>query len=290
MKQPILEKIEPGFGSSFKLMNFTSHAACVNPYWHFHPEYEIVFIDRGRGRRHVGNHISFYKNGDLVFLGPNIPHLSFTEDIDQSHEEVVVQMKEDFLGEAWLNKPEFSMIRNLFEKAKQGIIFKGSDKKRLGARLMELQHLDAFGRLMELLYILNEMAIAEDYQLLNAGNFSLEVASQDRARINSIYLYVESNFKQPIQLNDIASEVNMTVPAFCRYFKKLTSKTFTQFVNEYRIAHAIRLLSEEHVSISDVCFESGFNNFSHFNKQFKLITGKSPRDYRKDLKMVVGIT
>jgi len=241
MKQPVLEKIEPGFGNSFKLMNFsrTENEHC--PYWHFHPEYEIVFINRGKGKRHIGNHISYYENGDLIFLGPNLPHLSFSEGIDKAHKEVVVQMKEDFIGEKWLDKPEFSMIRNLFEKAKQGIIFKGITKKNIGNQLMNLESLKPFKRLIGLLDILNELAISEEYQILNAGNFSLEVGSQDHSRINTIYQYVEAHFKKPIQLKEIAVEANMTIPAFCRYFKKLTGKTFTQFVNEFRV-EAVSLL------------------------------------------------
>jgi len=288
MKQPILEKIEPGFGSSFKLMHFSSRVQNTSSYWHFHPEFEIVYIDKGKGKRHVGNHISYYKNGDLIFLGPNVPHLSFSDGLDPDHQEVVVQMKGDFLGENFINKPELAMVRNLFEKAKQGIVFKKETKKRVGERLLKMQKLDSFDRLMELLSILNELAISDEYQLLNAGNFSLEVAGQDHQRINKIYNFVENKFQKTIQLEQVAKEVNMTIPAFCRYFKKLTGRTFTQFVNEYRIAHSSRLLSEDHISISEVCYESGFNNFSHFNKQFKLITGKSPTAYRKEMKMVVG--
>ena len=102
-----------------------------------------------------------------------------------------------------------------------------------------------------------------------------------------IFSFVKEEFKRPISLEEIAHKVSMTVPAFCRYFKKVTGKTFTQFVNEYRLAHAAKLLHEKQVSITEVCLDSGFNNFSHFNKQFKKFTGKAPSVYRNELKMVL---
>ena len=139
----------------------------------------------------------------------------------------------------------------------------------------------------KLLRVLKILAQTEAYTVLNASGLSLEVQSQDHYRINTIYQYVERRFKEEISLDEMAKEVNMTVPAFCRYFKKLTGKTFTHFVNEFRIAHACKLLSEGALPISAICYESGFNNFSHFNKQFKLITQNSPSKYRKTLKTFV---
>ena len=119
--------------------------------------------------------------------------------------------------------------------------------------------------------------------MLNADTVPLIVSSQDGDRINHIYNYVREHFQQELPLEVIASEIAMTVPAFCRYFKKHTQKTFTQFVNEFRIVHACKLLSEEQMSVADVCFECGFNNFSHFNRQFKKVTGFSPTQYKKGL-------
>ena len=122
---------------------------------------------------------------------------------------------------------------------------------------------------------------------MNATSFGLEVNPQEHERIEAIYNYVQENFKQPISLDEIAKEINMTVPAFCRFFKKLTGLTFTKFVNEFRIAYARKVLAEEHKSIADVCFESGFNNFSHFNKTFKETTGESPSNYRKNIRDLI---
>ena len=282
-----LEKIVPGFGSSFTYRRFTDVNYCGKPYWHVHPEYEIVYISDGRGKRHIGDHISYYNQGDLIFLGPDIPHFGFTEELLDDHCEVVVQMKPDFLGADFFDKPEMKAIQQLFEKSHQGLSFYGEIKETIGARLDRMNQLNNFEQLIELLQILHELALSSEYKILNVKGYAVEVNAQDQERMRIVYTFVEQNFHQPISLEQVASEVSMTVPAFCRYFKKLTRKTFTQFVNEFRVAHACRLLGDEHLSIAAVSFECGFNNLSHFNKQFKLVTGESPRDYRKNLKKLV---
>jgi len=135
--------------------------------------------------------------------------------------------------------------------------------------------------MIELLCLLQYMAWTEEYTILNAEGYALEVQKSDNDRINVIYNYVQKNFKKSISLDEIASLARMTVPSFCRYFKKISGKKFTQFVNEIRIVHACKLLTESADSISNIAFESGFNNFSHFNRQFKIVTGESPSAYRK---------
>jgi len=284
-----LERIEPGFGSSFLLRKFESGITCSIPSWHFHPEYEIVFISGGKGKRHIGNHLSFYEDGDLIFLGPNLPHLGFTEELHEKHVEIVVQMKEEFLGSDFLEIPEMFAIKQVFERAKLGLSFHGKVKQEVGAQLIAMAEMPAFERLLHLLKLLQQLAESEEYEILNADSFPVEVNAQDQDRMKKIYEYVQGNFQGSIQLETIAKEINMTIPAFCRYFKKLTQKTFIQFANEYRVAHACRLLAEDHLSIANVSYESGFNNLSHFNKQFRMVTGLSPRDYRKNRKKLIKV-
>ncbi|MEO1518088.1 MAG: AraC family transcriptional regulator [Bacteroidota bacterium] len=285
-----LEKIEPVFGSSFTIRKFTELNTDRAPFWHFHPEFEIVYISNGSGKRHIGNHISYYEGGDLIFLGPKLPHLSFTDELKEAHTEVVLQMRPDFLGSGFWDIPEMMHIRQLFERARQGLSFRNPIKDAIGQRLIEMHSMSHFDRLVELVRILQDMALSDEYEMLQASGFGLEVSPQEQQRINIIYQFVDANYQRAMRLEEIAAEVNMTVPAFCRYFKKLTQKTFTQFVNEYRVAHACKLLAEEHLGISEVCFESGFNNFSHFNKQFRLVTSKSPSAYRKELRGAVSVS
>lgn len=276
-----LERIEPGFGSSFTLRRFEGEK-CNTPEWHFHPEYEIVYVSNGRGKRHIANHISYFDDGDLIFLGPHLPHFGFTESLQEMHVEIVLQMKPDFLGEVFFQKPEMHLIQQLFERSHVGLSFKGVTKEKVGGELNRLFYLDPFERLMGLLKILNTLAKSKEYELLNVEQFSLEVSSQYFDRMQEVYQYVGQHFQEEISLQEISDRVNMTTPAFCRFFKKVTDKTFTQFVNEMRIEEARRLLLDKHRSIAEVSYDSGFNNLSHFNKHFKRITGVSPSEYRKE--------
>lgn len=285
--RPAFEKIEPEFGSSFRLRHFNEAKPNTKPNWHFHPEIEIDYIVDGSGKRHIGNHISYYQDGDLILLGSNLPHMGFSDRLSGQNEEIVVQLKKEFLGESYLDIPEFKAIDQLFLKAKNGLSFYGETRESVGEKMLEMVHLEPFDRLIALLNILQILSRSEEYKILNANKIAIEIGKQDNDRINTIFQYVQEHYTSPIKLESIAKESNMTVPAFCRYFKKLTSKTFTQYVNEIRVVQACKLLTEEHLSISEICFESGFNNFSHFNKHFKMITGKSPSDYRKTLKQVL---
>ena len=283
----VFEKVPTKFGNSFSLRRYADPLRDKTPFWHYHPELEIVYVNGGSGKRHIGNHLSYFKDGDLVLIGSNLPHTGFTNRLTGNKSEVVVQMHDNFLGDAFMDKPEMAAISHLFERSKLGLSFYGKTKEEVGQRLDKLHELNGFDRLLEFLSILNTLAISEEYEILNADGFAFELQAQDNDRMSSVYQYIRNKFQQPISLDEIASEANMTVPAFCRYFKKQTSKTFTKFVNEYRVVHACKLLSEDKRSIADISFESGFKNISNFNKAFKEITGKSPSAFRKDIKKIV---
>lgn len=281
---PLLEKVEPTFGQSFTFLKFDESNDNTEKFWHFHPELELVYLADGSGKRHIGNHISYYNKGDLIFIGSNLPHFGFTDRLNGNSSEIVLQWKENFLGPKILDLPETEHIKNLFRRSKQGIVFYGNIKEEVGARLEDLMHMGPFERLMGFIKILHKLSMSDEYRLLNASAVGLVVNLQDSKRIDTIYKYVRQHFTdEELPLKTVAGLVNMTVPSFCRYFKKHTHKTFTQFVNEFRIVHSTKLLSETDAPISDICFDSGFNNFSHFNRNFKKVTGKSPREYRSEL-------
>jgi AraC-like DNA-binding protein/quercetin dioxygenase-like cupin family protein len=289
-KKPLFENIRPTFGNSFTVRKFTEEDANGMPYWHCHPEYEIVFISNGRGRRHIADHVSHYFEGDLILLGPNLPHLGFTQETKEQHVQVVVQMKEDFLGKDFFEIPEMADIRQLFERARSGLSFHGHTRWEVGQILQNMVDLDKFWRMVELLRALQIMADSQEVWPLKINYLSLEVKPHDQQRMQSVYHFVEQNFQKQFTLDEASQVINMTPPAFCRFFKKLNHKTFIEFVNEFRVAHACSLLSEEHLSIAAVSYESGFNNLSHFNKQFKIVTGVTPTQYRQDLRKVVVST
>jgi AraC-like DNA-binding protein len=285
--KPSFEIIEPSFGSSFSYTKYSGNANNKAHLWHYHPEIEMVFINGGTGKRQIGSHISYYTDGDLILIGSNLPHCGFTDETTGNKNEVVVQMSPIFLGTDFLTLQETKGIANLFEKAKYGIAFGKDTMKLVGPTLQKMHSLWSFEKLLALLSVLKELEQASDYTLLNAQNFSLEMQVQDNDRINMVFNYVKDHFLEEISLDEIADMSSMTVPSFCRYFKKMTKKTFTRFVNEYRIVHASKLLAEKPISIANISYESGFHNFSHFNKLFKEFTGKSASQYRKELKSMI---
>ncbi|MDN3491682.1 AraC family transcriptional regulator [Winogradskyella bathintestinalis] len=286
-RKPTLEKISPQFGSSLKVNKHEAYIGENKPFWHFHPEIELVYVNKGQGKRHIGNHLSYFNNSQLLLLGPNLPHNGFTDRLTINGSETVVQFRPEFLGNHFFDIPEMGQINKLFERSKKGILFGVKTKRKLGPKIEKLNEKEGFKKILILLEVLHGLAKSEDYTILNADGFAFETEPQDSAKIDIVFKHVNQNFKEHISLDEIADKVSMTVPAFCRYFKKVTGKTFTKLVNEYRIVHATKLLSESQMSIADVSYECGFNNFSHFNKLFKEFTGKSASKYRGELKLIV---
>lgn len=285
--KPSLEQILPAFGSSFLVRQYNQSCSNSLANWHFHPEVELIYVQGGTGKRHIGKHLSYFNDGDLVLMGAYLPHYGFTDRLTGNSSETVVQFKQDFLGKEFFSIPEMNGIRQLLELAKKGLAFHGKTKDVVGRKIEKLAYTDQFGRLIGLIAILQDLFLSKEYTVLNADGVAMAVDTKENDRMNDIYSFIRSKFKEHISLDEIADEVNMTVPAFCRYFKKISRKTFTKFVNEYRVVHASKLLAETSMQITEVSFESGFNNFSHFNKSFKEFTGKSPSAYRKEFKNII---
>lgn len=286
-RKPTLEKISPEFGSSIRVIKHDAYIGENKPFWHFHPEIELVYVNKGQGKRHIGNHLSYFNNSQLLLIGSNLPHNGFTDRLTINGSETLVQFKPEFLGGHFFDIPEMEAIQKLFERSKKGLVFGVKTKQKLGVKIEKLAEKDGFKKILLLLEILHGLTKSQDYTVLNADGFAFETAPQDSTKIDIIFKHVNEHFRTHISLDEIADKVSMTAPAFCRYFKKVTGKTFTKLVNEYRVVHVTKLLLESNMSITDICFECGFNNFSHFNKLFKEITGKSASKYRSELKKIV---
>ncbi|GAB3692196.1 AraC family transcriptional regulator [Spirosoma flavus] len=273
------EKIEPEAGSSFRVIHSTEPETC-RVYWHYHPEYEIVYLPFGNGKRRIGTNVSCYEAGELVFIGPNLPHLNFSYGREGQYEEIVVQLREDFMGEVFLQKPELAAVRRLFERGYVGLTFGENTKQRVGPLLAKLPKAGSFERFLTLLQILQLLADAPDAESLHTNGARFDLNPKEQERINQICQYVEQHYVEPIDIQDVAALASLTVPAFCRYFKRMTHLTFTDFVNEYRVNQARRLLHSSR-TVADIGFAVGFNNLSHFNKTFRNVTGQTPSAYRK---------
>ncbi len=287
--RPSVETIFQNPGSSFSIRHFNEpNPDTSSRFWHMHAELELVYVSDGSGKRHIGNHLDYFSGGELVMIGSNLPHSGFSDRFDGKQKETVIQFSPDFLGEGFFNKPEFASIAALFQHAEKGISFSKEVRQQVGDKIEGLVHLKPFERLLSFLDILHHLSQTKQYQLLNADGMSLTVNKQDNDRMRIIYKYIKANFHQAISLKEVAQLVALTEPSFSRYFKQSTGKTFTQFVTEYRLIHASKLLSEGEDSISTIAMDCGFNNFSYFNKSFKKQFGKTARQYRQSIKELIA--
>lgn len=265
-----------------------SQARFDAPY-HFHPELELTLIISGEGKRFVGNQVSDFGPGDLVLLGENVPHCwqnnrgdLLTEEDPKGSQALVIHFPKEFLGPAFLDKYEFQGVKKLLEKAKSGLSIVGLSQDRIAREMLVLKELAPFPRLLSFLNILHVLSNATaDLHPIDASDRTYDLSQIDLERINKVYAYVIANYTQEVHLDEVAHLANMTETAFCRYFKKTTNKTFVELVTEFRIKHACQLLRNTSKTMVEICFESGFGNLSHFNKQFKEWMKVPPLQYRK---------
>jgi len=274
-----LEAISSDADSSFRIL-LTPRLNEIF-YWHFHPEYEIVYVETADGFRHIGDHISKYKDSDLALIGPNIPHLNFDYGAKNTVETVVVQMKEDFLGKDFFSLPEMTAIKDLFSKAKSGLAFHGETKMIAGEKLTRLTSLSHFNQLLTLLDVFQTLAESDEVTVLHAKPLASASLLKEQQRIQQVYHFIETNYHEQIDVNEVARLCHLTTAAFCRYFKKSTHYTFTDFLNHFRINQSKKILMQNK-SVTEACYESGFENISYFNKTFKKFAGENPSVFRKN--------
>jgi AraC-like DNA-binding protein len=258
--------------------------------WHYHSEYEIVCILKSHGTRYVGDNVENFSEGNLVLIGSNVPHLwknapeFYAENSTQRVNAIVIQFPEDFVQGLRNSYPEFLNIREMFLRAERGICFLGGDSRQLSDKLVQLLNLSGMERLLMFVRILEQMALAREYRLLASEAFKTSIAVGTDQRLGKILNYIQLNYQNELSVGSIAQKFNMNTTAFCRYFKENTSKPMVQYVNEMRVGYACKLLMDKTMSISEICYESGFNNIANFNHMFKRINGCSPSAYRLKIK------
>ena len=273
-----LEEISRPKDSSLGLM--------VNPklsdffFWHFHPEYELVFIDGASGTRHVGEHISHFEESDLVLIGSYIPHLNFDYGVKSKYEKMVVHIRPDFLQEAHMTTPELGAIHELLQLSQYGIAFGEKVKAELGPRIKALHTLSTFDQFLELLSLLKALMDSDDKILLHKQAVKNQFSQKDQERLRRVYELIDQNYQRKLEVREAAELTYLSEAAFCRYFKKMTRLTFTEFVNHYRIDKAKKLLIQDQ-NVTETCFDCGFESLSYFNRTFKKITGQNPLAFKK---------
>ena len=283
--QPKLERIPSSYSSSIAAKRE------ITPFmdypWHYHPEYEIIFVEKSYGIRFMGNHIGNFNDGDLMFISSNLPHvwkndMDFYKDNKDLFVDVyVIHFKENSFKEGFFDLPEFIHIKKLFTRGQQGVQIKGNDHRKIAELIKEVVSSTGIDRLTLFLKTLDAIANTEDYALLSSPGYANSVNLVDTERINVVMNYIMQNYSQEIKIEEIAGLANLTLSSFCRYFKSRTHKTFSEFLNEVRILNACKLLVYSKKTITEICYETGYNNISHFNRQFKLITGLTAKEYAK---------
>jgi len=273
-----LEEIVPEEGSSIRIL--------VNPnlsdfyYWHFHPEIELVYIEKVNGIRQVGSHISAFNNGDMALIGSNIPHLNFDYGVRGSYSKTVVQFLPRVMSSTISDIVEFTRTNELLKLAEYGLSFGEVTKRIVGERLKVLHKKEGIGRLLELISLLDELASLNDYTLLHEKPFVNGIRVKEQNRLKAVNLHISENYGRKITLVEISEIAGLTTPAFCRYFKKMTKLTFSNFLNHYRIDIAKKLLLKGR-NVSESCFDSGFESVTYFNRVFKKVTHENPSNFQK---------
>ena len=225
-----------------------------------------------------------------MLIGTNVPHLwknapeYYAEKSSLRVNAIVIQFPEDFVQGLRNSYPEFLNIRELFLQAERGICLMGEDSRLLGEKLLQLLNLNGIERLLMFMRILEQMALAKEYQLLASEAYKTSVAVGTDQRLGKILNYIQLNYQNEISVDAIAKKFNMNTTALCRYFKEKTSKPMMQYVNEMRVGYACKLLMDKTMSVSEICYESGFNNIANFNRMFKRINECSPSAYRMRIK------
>lgn len=269
--------------SSFTVRKFEEQQFSA-PY-HYHPEFELTYILKGQGKRYVGSRVDDYRSADLVLLGENLPHCWKTDNYQPGEinaVSIVIHFRKDFLGETFLTLPELRSVNKLLGLAMNGLCFKGpvvvEVEQRMKALLPEQNGLKRIGLLLE---ILSCLTLNNEYTILEKQNLYENIAVVEREKINKVTAYVVEHFREPINVEQASSLVHMTPHAFCRYFKRITRKTFIEMVVDYRIDHAAQQLIHSDLSITQIAFDSGFSDLSNFYRTFRARKSFTPLAYRK---------
>lgn len=253
--------------------------------WHFHNEYELVLIKKGTGTKFIGDHVSYFQDGDLSLIGSDIPHLYrndekyYNDPGTETVSSIFIHFTKDFLGEGFFDIPEMISVKRLLDKSSLALEIHGDTKREIISMLFKMQYEEPVERLLGLLQILVSLSQSTDIKPLLSVGFSIN-NSGDTEKINKVFEFILKNYTEKLYVEQIASQLNMSTASFSRYFKHHTRKTFSGYVTEIRIGQACRMLMENNNSISEICYSCGFENLSNFYRHFKKIVGIIPKEYR----------
>lgn len=256
--------------------------------WHFHSEFELLYVIDGRGTSFVADSIEDFKDNDLVLIGSNLPHFwrsdeaYFQENSDLNVKYLVIQFPDDFFKNQITSYPEFYRIGELLKRSSRGIRFKKEIATQISKKIIKVNQTKGIQRILLLLEILQFLASTDKYDLLAGELYQHEIHDFTNDRLTKVMHYLNTNYRHKIELKKVAEIANLHPSAFCRFFKEKSGKSLSEFVNDLRIGYACRLIIENKLSMSQICFESGFNNLSNFNKTFKKHLNLTPSGYLRE--------
>ena len=255
--------------------------------YHSHPEYELTYIVSGNGKRLVGDSVEDFNSGDLVLLGSDLPHQWVSSPTITPNGETcvsyVLQFHKDFLGKESLERKEMHELKKLLGFAQNGIHFSGFDPELLEKKFINLLNTNSLSQISNFIELLNFLISYDKKRPLTSASYRYEAAEKNNGqnKINKVYGYLLEHFQQDVRLENVSSILNMSVSSFCHFFRRRTGKNFSEILNEIRLGFACKLLQETEKQIIEICFESGFQNLSYFNRKFKQEKKLSPLQYRK---------
>ncbi|TXG35147.1 AraC family transcriptional regulator [Seonamhaeicola maritimus] len=261
---------------------------CLDSAWHYHPEFELLYISRSSGIGFVGDNVSHFSPGELVLLGAYLPHLFrndpayYEEGGDLKVKTIVMKFLKNFMGDGTFDNPEFASVNKLLEESKYGVVFGKEVSRKLHDEILEISTLSKGEQSIRLLDFLFRLSLVEDKKQLSSSDMR-QFSTDNPDRLDSVIKYISNNYMNTISLADVAGIACMTTNSFCRFFKKMTNKSFTEFLNQIRIRNAARMLIQENHPISEICYLVGYKSIPNFNKQFKQIMGDTPKGYRYKL-------
>jgi len=275
----LIQKIPLKKDSSFIARTFET-PYFETPY-HQHNEYELMVIKKGNGTAFIGDYMGDYQVGDVYLHGKSLPHWFRKKEEKMIGASMVVQFKDDFLGTDFFKIPEMKAIRKLLDDSSRSIYCTGELKKSIRKQLLEMEELSGIEKIIRLLSMLNEISLSDEYKYVSGA--VITHSEKDQLLINTIFEFSMNNFKRKITLEEVAALTNKSTSAFSHYFKKVTKTSYINFLTQIRISHACELLKTTNLSITEICFESGFNNWANFSKHFKTHCTISPSQYRASL-------
>lgn len=279
----LFEKIVIKNNTSFSIGIFQDNLDKCS--WHYHDYYEISFITEGFGKRIVADSIEEFQPGDLVFLGRNLPHVWIADKEtltpnNRSLEMVFLQIPPELLSLDFFALPELKNIANALKLSERGVRIVGDTLNQVSSIMLQLPYLDNFERFLQFFRLMDIIGQSKNLVPLASVNYKNTHFETKNKRILTIHEYLMKNYRESIDLKQIASMVNMAEGSLCRFFKSIAGITIFEYLNKIKVDLACKLLMDKSLTIFDVAIDSGFNNLSHFNKQFKKVTGVTPNNYR----------